>query len=79
MDDLSPMAEIEQSVYTQLESSKKIFRVVQRLTAIASTLDVEHQGILYELTKELMHIGTEVSDNAEKLGKNLGYIILSNK
>ena len=75
MVDLSPMAKIEHGVYGQLESSKKIFQIVQSLTIIAREVEEKHQDRLQELTKELLQIGKDLSDNAEQLGKDLGELI----
>lgn len=75
MADLSPMTEIEQGVYGQLECSKKIFKIIQRLTEIARDVDQKHQDSLRESTEELLAVGKDVSENAVKIGKNLGDLI----
>lgn len=70
-----PSFEIRQNVCSQFESSRKLFRIVQRLTVIAGDLDEQHQNKLQELANELIQTGTEVSDNAETIGKYLFNII----
>lgn len=69
------MTEIEQGVYGQLECSKKVFTIVQRLIEIARDVDQKHQDNLRDLTEELLAVGKDVSDNATKIGKNLGDLI----
>lgn len=50
---------------------------MQELTAVAREVDTVHQKVLQELTKDLLQTGREISDNAERVGKNLGRFILN--
>lgn len=69
------MTEIEQSIYGQLECSKRVFTLVQRLTEIAREVDSKHQDNFRELAEELLAVGKDLSDNAARIGKSLGDII----
>jgi hypothetical protein len=69
------MTAIEQGVYGQLECSKKVFQIVQQLTALAGDVDEKHRDTFRELTEALLIVGKDISDNAAKIGKSLGDII----
>ena len=66
-----PITDVEKNIYGQLDTSRKIFDLIPKLTTIARHASSDDQLVLETVTKDLLTIGTKLSDEANELANNL--------